>query len=556
MGVLKLCQAPVADLPDWDSSHSPDESQASLTPSWLSIQKGFPKFHTQFLDAPQHSGGNGRDDISSQFLCGPETTHPSSRHKRLSRPSAFAEKNMVNLRLELPAGFNIDRVTQLPLFADGNVKAGHSIGRDINISIANEHSFFRRQKNLEKWGLRHPEQGSASRSAPVNDENDEEQTTQAPDREVVGGDEWPSEIKAKKEWKAQRRQELQKRQEEASLASGVAKVRDPPRNPKFKDPHRSLDRESGEDDNEPQTQADDDAADDDGAEREEQAETGVIETRGDSGSDSVLAKRIAALEAESRKKDEQLKAAMAQMTERANLPVGQPGSRCCQCQGVVTFAADGKCLCPTGDAETRMPPAGCQPGAGDMYKGVQECAHGCREVFWGKERTRKVEDVERDDSAAIAAVEEGPGHKHRKASKPGGIAVQSVEREDVLKRWANSHAGKHAAEVKRVAEVRGDVDSTQANHEEQEHDQALENKAAESKQNETGQAAEHASRDAASRPQDHGQAVEHAATHTLQDGGASSTERPAAGADTILLPDGQMPTRPTMPVHANDSEKL
>merc|ERR1740138_1417024 len=76
-------------------------------------------------------------------------------------------------------------------------------------------------------------------------------------------------------------------------------------------------------------------------------------------------------------------AALAQAGDRLDLPKGADASRCCSCDGVVTFAPTGRCVCPVGGAETRAAAQGCQ-AATETFRGREHCASACREIFWGK----------------------------------------------------------------------------------------------------------------------------------------------------------------------------
>lgn len=362
MGLLKLCQGRVAELPSFESglSHSGgfvdtslrEDLQASLTSAWLSARKGLPKFHTQFLDTPTQSSSNCRSDVGLRFLCGPQAALSASHHGINAHPTAFAQKNTVHLRLELPPGFNVDRVTQLPLFEDGKVEAGHTIGRDINVSIANENSYFHRHR--EKAGLQHPDQED--------------------DRLVVRGDEWPSEVKAKRQARAELKASQEKLRKQQALLAQAEQDSDA-RGAKF-------DRAS------PTTHAWSSAASDKIRAKPHHANYGEDVGR------SALERRVAALEADNRKKEEQLNTMLAQVQERMNLPRGQQPSSCCQCGGVVTYAPHGHCSCPYGSAESRAAPAGCHASLETSYQGMKACASACQEVFRGHARPKqRVEDI-------------------------------------------------------------------------------------------------------------------------------------------------------------------
>jgi len=109
----------------------------------------------------------------------------------------------------------------------------------------------------------------------------------------------------------------------------------------------------------------------------------------DASENSALERRVADLEAQNEKKEEQLKAMAAQVQERMTLPRGQQPSSCCQCDGVVTYAPHGHCSCPYGAAESRAAPAGCQASMEASYKGMKACASACQEVFTGKAGSRE-----------------------------------------------------------------------------------------------------------------------------------------------------------------------
>lgn len=299
---------------------------------------------TQFLSLDDSSYPSAAGLASADFLCGPAKTQPTrsgcfqsavlglrSSGRGRGLPSSFAT---IHLRMQLPPGFNVDRVTQLPLWDEGQVQAGHATGRDIAISVEHDTHHFGANRLNKRAGL----------------EIDEDAV-----RPLIRGDEWPAEVS-----KAPR---AVKRVHEVAPAE----------------------KHDGSD----------------------------AAARG-SSSEGGLAARVAQLEAESKAREETLTAALAQAGDKMELPKGANASKCCSCDGVVTFAPAGRCYCPMGSAETRPAPGGCQ-AATDMFKGRSSCAGSCREIFWGKERAQKLEKVEA--VAAAPVLTSAPGASRAKVAE-------------------------------------------------------------------------------------------------------------------------------------------
>jgi len=239
----------------------------------------------------------------------------------------------------------VDRVTQLPLFDEGQVEAGHSTGRDIAISVEHESHHFASKRLNQRAGL-----------GPLDEDEP---------RPLVRGDEWPSDLP-----KAPR---ASKRVEEV-----------PPKEPS----------------------------------------AAPANTGGDSGD---LAARIARLEEDAKSREENLTSALAQAGDKLDLPKGANASRCCSCDGVVTFAPAGHCDCPLGGAETRPAPAGCQ-AATSTFKGRVPCAANCREIFWGKDKAQEAEKA----IASVEAAEVHPSTKTTVTASPPKVADVKIVAETKL----------------------------------------------------------------------------------------------------------------------------
>jgi hypothetical protein len=263
---------------------------------------------TQFLsmDSSAHMHASAAND----FLCGPAKL---SAGRGRSLPSSFAT---IHIRMQLPPGMNVDRVTQLPLWDEGQVQGGHSTGRDIAISVEHDNHYLTNSHLNRRAGI-----------TPVDEDEP---------RPLVRGDEWPSQL---------------------------------PKAPKAKQKV---------------------------VERIEEADTDRASVP--SHESSELMARVAKLESDQKAREATLTSALAQAGDKLDLPQGAKASRCCSCDGVVTFSPTGKCDCPLGGAETRPAPPGCQAAA-PSFKGRAPCADGCREAFWGKEKAAGVREAMADEAA-------------------------------------------------------------------------------------------------------------------------------------------------------------
>lgn len=286
---------------------------------------------TQFLTLDEALPSRGAAS-TSDFLCGPAQSSKGVLGR--GSPSSFST---IHIRMQLPPGMSVDRVTQLPLWEEGQI-GGRSSGRDIAVS-------------LERDSARHAAQAMDQRAGAHIDEDQP--------RALVTGREFPSELKA--------RPKMARGEE----ASAMANLPDPP--------------------------------------AQEDAPADTSSSTG-SANESDLLKRIAKLEREAKTREANLQAALAQAGDRLDIPQGVAASKCCSCNGVVTFAPSGKCICPLGEAETRPAAAGCQATAAS-FKGRAECADSCREAFWGKDRADLAKKGEAKSGEVLAAASDSSNTK-------------------------------------------------------------------------------------------------------------------------------------------------